>query len=121
MQAQSSGQLKLHRITVDRIEAAQKYPGKFVAFISLDGLPDQMFWCSEKQARSLQRCQYAPEAYAVIEHDNPRAKGPRFVFASDNATWLHGAFIDKQPAAAPKPAPVAAPEPAFMSEDDLPF
>lgn len=97
------------------------YAGKFVAYLIVDGLPEQRFFCSEKQARSLQRVQYKDEAFAVLEHNNPKAKGPRFVFASDNATWLHGAFLDKQPAAAPQPAPAAAPEPAFMSEDDLPF
>lgn len=122
MQADYPRELRLHGVTVDRIEASNNYPGRFVAFLSLDGLPDQKFWCSEKQARSLQRVQYKEKAYAVIEYGNP--KGPRFVFASDNATWLHGAFIDKAQQAAPAPvAPLVQtmPEPKFMSEDDLPF
>lgn len=83
--------LKLCRINrISLIAPSDKYEGKWVVDLNINGVEKDRFFVSEKQARSVVRVQQRPVAYCLL--DFAPVKGPRFVFASDNKTWLCDTF-----------------------------
>lgn len=104
--------LKLHPITqIDGVEKSTMYEGKWVVNLNVDGVLRNRWFVSEKQARSVDRCRRKEKSFCVLDHANER--GPRFVFASDNADWLIETF---------KASPLAqSSQQPQLESDDLPF
>lgn len=111
------------------IAPSDKYEGKWVLDMTVDGIKRDRFFVSEKQAKSVIRVQNRPERFVVV--DIAPEKGARFVFASDNPQWLTSTFgKDKsikplsvtaeslQPVNPPRDKGYTAQE---FTEQDLPF
>lgn len=69
-----------------------RFPGKWIATIlwTDDSAPIK-YWMSDKQKRSLDRCEKAKMRYVAIDATDPAKE--RFVFASDNKKWLSDTFV----------------------------
>lgn len=97
--------LRMYTLTVDRLDASNKYEGKWVLNGTIHGVATSYpvkLWMSQKQASSVQRNLESETIYAVL--DVIDAEKPRFVWASDNLEWLSKAFLKQDKGAIANPA-----------------
>ena len=122
---------KVHKVKVASLLPNDKYPGRYMASMSIDDAEYKTVWMSEKQAVKLGRRIHEPVLYAAFDYSGEQAQkyGPRYICASTDPNWL--ADFCKQPDQPYTPAVKTQTKPAFtqpapqmgtlFNEEDIPF
>lgn len=104
----------IHTLRVDSLEASTKFEGKWILQAYVEGLGDHKFWLSHKQAGGVHRNLDADTLWVVVDTGNPEK--PRFVWCSNNAEWLKGAFLKPKDGEEQTTAPEPAPKPTVEAK-----
>ena len=115
---------KVHKIKVASLLPNDKYPGRYMAQMSIDDAEYKTVWMSEKQAVKLGRRLNDPVLYGAFDYSGEKTEkyGPRYICASTDPQWLKD-FCNQPDKPYTPPTRTQLPQnvSSAFNEEDIPF